>query len=198
VYPAIIMRISTLVVLLGLTACQASVSAKANSNGDVKADADANMKSSDTHETMASKPPPAATGDTTTSSAPVSATASSCPFQCSVSDGADSTLVSADDLARYQQAFSGTISSMRQCIGGDGWSRHRSSPVLNVRVNFSGDVTDVGIDTRGFDNYDSCLAAVARPLPDGKFAGPADVRCAEKCERPAMKARGVRPKPKKP
>jgi hypothetical protein len=97
--------------------------------------------------------------------------------------------VSGDDQARLSSAFGNTMNAMRQCTGNGSWGRRLSSPVLNVRVNFKGEVTDVGVDTRGFDEIDSCLSSVQRPLPGGAFAGPATIRCAEKCERTQMKAR---------
>jgi hypothetical protein len=179
------MRFSLLFVLSLLTACQANanLSAKANTSGDVKAEGSADMS---THES--SSPPAPQTNEAVRSAPPpqqVTATGSSCPFECFIATGADSIPVTAEEQQRLHSAFVGTMGGMQQCVGGNGWSRRRSSPVLNVRVNFKGEVTDVGVDARGYDTYGSCLENVSRPLPDGTFPGPSTIRCSERCAAPA-------------
>ncbi len=182
------MRLSPILVLTLLAACQAnaSVSAKANSSGDVKGEASGDMSSS------GSSPQTTSTAPQQVTSPPpqqVTATGSSCPFECFIADGASSLPVTADEQQRLHGAFSTTMGGMQQCIGGSGWSRRRSSPVLNVRVNFKGEVTDVGVDARGYEMYDSCITGVSRPLPDGTFSGPSTIRCSERCVQPARTPR---------
>lgn len=176
------MRLSLLFALALLTACQANanVSAKANTGGDVKGEASGDMSSTQ------SSPPPA----TTSTAAPVTASqpqqvtdtgAGACPFECFIADGADSIPVTAEEQQRLHGVFGGTMNGMRNCVGGSGWTRRRSSPVLNVRVNFKGEVTDVGVDARGYEHFDSCIEGVSRPLPDGTYSGPSTIRCSERC-----------------
>ena len=192
-YLAFIMRSSFVVLLALVTACHASVSAKANTNGEASASASDDMKAETDKEKTTTPPPttpPAATAAmTTTTAAPASA--SGCPFQCFIADGADMTPIAPDVQESLRGAFADTMNGMHQCTGNDG-RRHRSSPVLNVRVSFEGAVTDVGVDTRGYDTFDSCLQSVAKPIPSGTFPGPADIRCSERCEKNAVRTKGPR------
>ena len=185
------MRPSLIAIALVLPACHASVSAKANTNGDATASAEMNETSSTPETTTSTAPAPTPV----TAKEPAQATtqvSSACPFECFIADGASQIALSAEEQQRLQGAFAGTMSGIHQCVGGGAWQRRRSSPVLNVRVNFKGEVTDVGVDSRGYDTYDSCIEGVQRPLPDGTFSGPSTIRCAERCAAPAratMKAR---------
>ncbi len=178
------MRLSPILVLTLLAACQAnaSVSAKANTSGDMKGEASGDMS-----DRGSSSPQTTSTAPQQVTSPPpqqVTATGSSCPFECFIADGASSLPVAADEQQRLHGAFATTMGGIQQCIGGSGWSRRRSSPVLNVRVNFKGEVTDVGVDARGYEMYDSCITGVSRPLPDGAYSGPSTIRCSERCVQP--------------
>jgi hypothetical protein len=168
-----------LIFVLVLVACEASVSTKSKTSSDTHSDS----SSAQTSDTSTPAPPPTPSA-TAAAASSTPASPSACPFTCFVADGANKVTVSAEDQEKLRNALASTMDGARSCVG-SGRRGYRASPVVNVRVNSAGEVTHVGVDVHGYEAEQTCLEGVSHSAPDGVFSGPADIRCYEKCERPA-------------
>lgn len=180
------------------TACQAKVgaSAGASTGGDAHAEASGDVKSDGASkpEAKPDSPPPAAT--TTAAETPAPRPDGACAFHCYVAQGHDKVNIAAEDENRFREAFGATMDQFRQCSYASGRWRRKSSPVLNLRFNFQGELADEGHDLTGYGNDPqyNCFATVPHTLP--KVAGPpaTTVRCAETCETPKTQKAQANPR----
>jgi len=115
-----------------------------------------------------------------------------CAFKCYVAAGYQKQPLPEADEARFRGVFGGTMDQLRACAGPRGY-RRKSSPTLNLRFNFQGELVDEGHDFTGYTNDANygCYDRVPRSLPKTQGPAASTVRCSEICEtkkKPAAKA----------
>jgi len=195
-------RVATLGLLLPLTlfaACAPRVavrgSASANemgASGYVENESKTETKTetaSDTKTETKGDEAPAPAAEAPAASTPLP---EGCAFKCYVAEGHQKQPLPEADEARFRGVFGGTMDQLRACAGPRGY-RRKSSPTINLRFNFQGELVDQGHDFTGFTNDANygCYDRVPRALPKTQGPAASTVRCAEICEtkkKPAAKA----------
>ncbi|MBL8613600.1 MAG: hypothetical protein JNL38_40045 [Myxococcales bacterium] len=173
-------------------ACQGKVgaSAGASTGGDVHAEGSGEVKTDGDAKPEAKPDAKPEAAPTTTAEAPPPPPDGTCAFRCYVAEGPTKVQLSPEEERRFRDAFATTMDQFRQCSAAHyGKWRRKSSPVLNLRFNFQGELADEGHDLTGYgnDSQHNCYATVPHTMP--KVAGPpaSTVRCSETCETPKTK-----------
>jgi hypothetical protein len=126
--------------------------------------------------------------------APATPLPEGCAFKCYIAEGYQKQPLPEADEARFRGVFGATMDQLRACAGPSGY-RRKSSPTLNLRFNFQGELVDEGHDFTGYTNDPnySCYDRVPRSLPKAQGPAASTVRCAEICETPKKGAAKVQP-----
>lgn len=172
-----------------VVACAASGKAKIGTGGEARAEGDV--------ESGGSEPPaptatPAADADASAPVATVAATGTSparsvgpaCPIACVNAHTPQAAARGAVPVAedeRLAPALAETFQSLRGCISSG------RTPSLTLRFDSSSTLTGFGVDDERSGDA-PCVEAIRQRWPNVSFAGPATLRCVERCGGPPPRA----------
>jgi hypothetical protein len=89
--------------------------------------------------------------------------------------------MAAADESRFTSALAGATGALRSCLS---HTSREHLPSLTLRFNSQGTLTHFGVaeeDVAEGVSNEACVDAVRKQEPNLTFAGPATVRCGERC-----------------